>query len=92
MTEFTWRTDARAHKYIVDNKLSSNQALARYFVGLQAFCFQIEGIPGLWMIANPLSRMVVLPMDGDVPNVALTTKFLVFGEDIGRRLVSGDHE
>lgn len=38
------------------------------------------------MIADPLSHMVVLPMDGDLPNVALTTKSLVFGEDISFRL------
>lgn len=73
MTEFTCRTDARAHKYIMDNKLSPNQALARYFVGLQAFRFQIEWISRVRMIVDPLSHMVVLAMDG--ASVVLTTKF-----------------
>ena len=85
MNEFTWRTDAKAHKYITDNKLSPNQALARYFVGLQAFRFDIEWIPGLRMVADPFSRMVVIPSDSEV---ALTMKSLVFGEDLGLRLVS----
>ena len=88
MTEFTWRTNARAHKYITDNKLSPNPALARYFVGLQAFRYHIEWVPGLKLIADPLSRMVVVragatPGDSDV---ALTTRSLVFGNDISRRL------
>ena len=89
MNEFTWRTDARAHKFIIDNRLSPNPALARYFVGLQAFRFNIEWIPCLRMIADPLSRMVIVPGDGDGDggDVALTTSSLVFGEDIGRRLL-----
>lgn len=86
MTEFTWRTDARAHKYITDNKLSPNQALARYFVGLQAFRFRIEWISGLKLIADPLSRMVVVD-SGVAGDVALTTKSLVFGNDTGHRLL-----
>ena len=88
MTEFTWRTDARAHKYITDNKLSPNPALARYFVGLQAFRYHIEWVPGLKLIADPLSRMVVVNT-GAPPgaDVALTTRSLLFGDDISRRLV-----
>ena len=85
MNEFTWRTDAKAHKYIVDNKLSPNQALARYFVGLQAFRFDIEWIPGLKMIADPFSRMVVITSASDV---AMTIKGIVFGADLGLRLLS----
>ena len=64
-TEFTWRTDAKAHKYIMDNKHSPNPVLNRYFIGLQAFRFRVEWIPGLRMIADPFSRMVVVS-DGDV--------------------------
>lgn len=82
MTEFTWRTDAKAHRYITDNRLSPNQALARYFIGLQAFRFQVEWVPGLKMIADPLSRMVVIAGDG----VAMDTKSLVFGDDRGVQL------
>lgn len=55
--EFTWRTDAKAHKYITDNRLSPNRALARYCVGLQAFRFDIQWIPRLKMIADPFSRL-----------------------------------
>lgn len=88
MTEFTWCTDARAYKYITDNKLSPNQALARYFVGLQAFRYHIEWIPGLKLIADPLSRMVVVDSCVTGGDIALTTKFLVFGDNMGRRLLS----
>ena len=86
MTEFPWRTDAGAHKYITDNKLSPNQALARYFIGLQAFRFRMEWIPGLKLIADPLSRMVVVD-SGVAGDVTLTTKSLVFGNDMGHRLL-----
>lgn len=82
MNEFTWRTDARAHKYITDSRLSPNQALARYFLGVQAFRFNVEWIPGLRMIADPLSRMVVVP---DIGGEALSSKSLVFGSDIAAR-------
>lgn len=85
MNEFTWRTDAKAHKYIMHNKLSPNQALARYFVGLQAFRFGIEWIPGLKMIADPFSRMVVIPAISDA---AATIKAIVFGSDLDLRLLS----
>ena len=84
INEFVWRTDARAHKYIMDNKLSPNQVLARYFVGLQAFRFTVEWIPGLKMIADPLFRMVLVG-DGNL-DVAITTKSLVFGNDLSLRL------
>ena len=84
--KFIWRTDARAHKYIMDNKFSPNQVLARYFVGLQGFRFKVEWISGLKTIADPLSRMVVVgdgssdlgAIDGELNPVALTTKSLVF--------------
>lgn len=49
---FVWRTDAKAHKYIMDNRHSSNPVLNRYFIGLQAFSFEVEWIPGLRMIAD----------------------------------------
>lgn len=82
MNEFTCRTDAKAHKYITDNVLSPNPTLAQYFVGLQAFRFNIEWIPVLRMIADPFLCMVV--MCGS--EVAMNMKSLVFGTDFGGRL------
>ena len=89
MNEFTWRTDTKAHKYITDNKLSPNPALARYLVGLQAFRFTVEWIPGLRMIADPFSRMVVINGDEHAFSIREVDviRRLVFGEDLGRRLL-----
>lgn len=74
-TEFVWRTDAKAHKYIIDNRHSPNPALNRYFIGLQAFHFRVEWIPGLRMIADTFSRMVVVEDGQEVVDTAR----LVFG-------------
>ena len=49
----------------MDTKHSPNPVLNRYFIGLQAFRFQVEWVPGLRMIADPFSRMVVVN-DGEV--------------------------
>ena len=51
-------------------------------MGLQAFQFNIEWIPGLRIIADPFSRMVII-CDADV---AMNTKSLVFGSDLGLRM------
>ena len=76
---FVWRTDAKAHKYIVDNRHSPNPALNRYFIGLQAFRFTVQWIPGLRMIADAFSRMVVVA-DGEVAlDVKAELANLVFG-------------
>ena len=76
---FVWRTDAKAHKYIVDNRHSPNPALNRYFIGLQAFRFTVEWIAGLRMIADAFSRMVVVA-DGEVAlDVKSEIANLVFG-------------
>ena len=90
MNEFTWRTDAKAHKYITDNKLSPNPALVRYFVGLQAFRFTVEWIPGLKMIADPFSRMVIVKGDQQAFSVREfeVLRKLVFGDDLGQRLLN----
>lgn len=74
-TEFVWRTDAKAHKNIINNRHSPNPALNRYFIGLQAFRFRVEWVPGLRMIADTFSRMVVVA-DGQA---VTDTARLVFG-------------
>ena len=77
--EFTWRTDAKAHKYIMDNKHSPNPVLNRYFIGLQAFRFHVEWVPGLRMIADAFSRMVVVNDGETVLDTRSAYSDLVFG-------------
>lgn len=75
-TGFVWPTDVKAHKYIMDNRHSPNPALNRYFIGLQAFRFKVEWVPGLRMIADTFSRMVVI---GDGEDKVDTASSFVFG-------------
>ena len=77
--EFTWRSDARANKFIQDTKFSQNSALARYSLVLQDFKYTVEWIPGIKMIADPLSRLVILPSETE----AMTLSEFVFGKDFG---------
>ena len=57
---FLWRTDCRAHQYLEQSQLSTNQTIAQYSLTLQEYSFAVEWIPGMKMIADPFSRMVLL--------------------------------
>lgn len=56
-----WRTDCRAHQFLLDAKESPNKTIARYSLFLSDYNFKLEWVPGLKMIADPFSRMMLLP-------------------------------
>ena len=78
--EIIWRNDSRANKFIQDTKFSHNPALCRYALELQQFKYTMEWVPGLDLISDPLSRLVLVPKGKE----ALTLPELVFGRDLGR--------
>lgn len=80
---FTWRTDACANKFLREARFSNNQVLYRYSLVLQEYQFDTEWIPGLRMIADPLSRMMMVSA---VESEAMTLPQLVFGENLGPRI------
>jgi len=80
--EIIWRNDSRANKFIQDTKFSHNPALCRYALVLQQFKYKMEWIPGVQLISDPLSRLVVVPAGKD----ALTLPEIVFGTDIGKQV------
>jgi hypothetical protein len=53
------RTDTRANKFIQDSKFSHNPVLFRYSLVLQAYKYEVEWIPGVRLIADSLSRLVL---------------------------------
>lgn len=62
---FIWRTDCRAHQYIDEARVSPNQTIARYVLALADYNYTVEWIPGVKMIADSLSRLVLLPAGQD---------------------------
>ena len=80
--EIIWRNDSRANKFIQDTKFSHNPALCRYALVLQQFKYKMEWIPGVQLISDPLSRLVLVPAG----KAALTLPEIVFGRDIGRQV------
>lgn len=78
---FVWRTDCRAHQYINEAKQSPNQTIARYALALADYTFTVEWIPGVKMIADPLSRLMLVPAGQDSMSLAE----ICFGE-YGRRI------
>lgn len=79
---FIWRTDCRAHQFIQEAKVSPNQTIARYALVLADYNFTVEWIPGTKMIADSLSRMVLLPANRD----AMSLPELCFGPVFGKRI------
>jgi len=79
---FTWRTDCRAHQYLLDAKESPNQTIARYSLFLSDYIFKVEWVPGVKMIADPFSRMVLLPAGRE----AMSLAEICFGDEFGKRI------
>ena len=79
---FIWQTDCRAHQYLLDAKESSNQTIARYSLFLSDYVFKVEWVPGLKMIADPFSRMVLLPAGRE----AMSLAEICFGDEFGKRI------
>jgi len=84
----TWRNDSRANKFIQDTKFSHNPALCRYALQLQQFKYTMEWVPGVKLISNPLTRLVVIPVGA---KEALTLPEIVFGRDLGARVFADKH-
>lgn len=82
---FVWRSDCRAHEFLHKAKYSSNATIARYALTLSEFDFTVEWVPGLAMIADPMSRMVLHPCEG---SEAMTLPEIVFGQSMGARIAS----
>ena len=72
----TWRNDSRANKFIQDTKFSHNPALYRYALQLQQFKYTMEWVPGVKLISDPLSRLVMIPAGA---KEALMLPEIVFG-------------
>ena len=87
---FVWRSDCRAHEFLHTAKWSQNSTIARYALALAEFDFQVEWVPGLQMIADSFSRMVLLPTSPSAPasSEAVTLPVIVFGDSIGRRIAA----
>jgi len=79
---FIWRTDCRAHQYLLDAKESPNQTIARYSLFLSDYVFKVEWVLGLKMIADPFSRMVLLPAGRE----AMSLVEICFGDEFGKRI------
>ncbi|KAF3927492.1 Protease [Arthrobotrys entomopaga] len=75
-TEFTWINDSRASSYIKTARTSTNPAIANYALTLSEYHYTPVWTSGLKMIADSLSRLVVMPAEADV---AITMKEMVFG-------------
>ena len=90
---FTWRSDCRAHEFLHTAKTSTNPTIARYALTLAEFNFHVEWIPGLTMIADSFSRMVVFPCN-DITSPAMEAVSLpevVFGFNLGKRIHAMKH-
>ena len=83
---FVWRSDCRAHEFLHKAKFSSNSTIARYALTLSEFQFRTEWIPGIKMIADSFSRIVLAP--AIAPGEALTLPEIVFGQNLGSRLAA----
>ncbi len=73
---FIWRSDHKALKWIFTSAKCSVPALARYALAVEDYSFAIEWIPGTKMIADPFSRMVIIPTG----KRAMTNKEMVTGQ------------
>ncbi|KAF8424375.1 hypothetical protein EV426DRAFT_716995 [Tirmania nivea] len=59
---------------------SPNQTIARYSLFLSDYSFEVEWVPEVKMIADPLSRMVLLPAGKE----AMSLPEICFGEKFGK--------
>ena len=80
---FVWLSDYQAYKFLHEAKVSPNQTIASYMLALAEFDFKVEWIPGVTMIADAFSRIVMLPEGRD----ALTFAEIVFGPLLGKQVL-----
>jgi hypothetical protein len=80
------RTHAQT-QFIQDTKFSHNPALCRYSLVLQAYKYEVEWIPGIRLIADALSRLVLT----SVKTECITLPELVFGKDLGPAIYAEKH-
>ena len=85
---FVWRSDCRAHEFLHTAKTSTNPTIARYALTLADFDFRMEWIPGLTMIADSFSRLVITACG---PNEAISLPEIVFGIPLGGRILAAKH-
>lgn len=83
--KFVLRANARANKFIHDSRFSSNPAICRYSLVVQAFTYSVEWISEIKKIADAFSRMVLVPSD-EAELYSLLK--IVFGPDIGSRIAA----
>ena len=74
---FLWRTDHRALKFIFDASKSNVACLMRYKLIADEYQFTTEWISGTRMIADPFSRLCVIPADRES---AMTTREMIFSD------------
>lgn len=79
--EFVWRTDARANKFLMDVKYSTNPAICRYALTVEAYRYTVEWIPGVRMIADTFSRMILIKAD---EKEAFSLPKIAFSEEMGK--------
>ena len=84
----TWRNDSRANKFIQDTRFSHNPALCRYALELQQFKYKMEWVPGVKLISDPLSRLIVIPA---AAKEDFTLPEIVFGRDLGAVVFASKH-
>jgi len=84
----TWRNDSRANKFIQDTRFSHNPALCRYALELQQFKYKMEWVPGVKLISDLLSRLIIIPADA---KDAFTLPEIVFRRDLGAIVFAGKH-
>ena len=85
---FVWRSDCRAHEFLHTAKTSANPTIARYALSLAEFNFRVEWIPGLTMIADSFSRLMLASC---APSGSISLPENVFGIDIGKRVHASKH-
>ena len=80
---FVWRSDCRAHEFLHTARTSTNPTIARYALTLAEFDFRVEWIPGVNMIADSFSRLLLAPCP---VSEAISLPEIVFGISIGQRV------
>ena len=81
---FIWRSDCRAHEFLHSAKTFTNPTIAHYAWTLAEFDFRVEWVPGLTMIADCFSRLVITPC-GAISE-ALSLPEVVFGVELRKRI------
>lgn len=76
--QFTWINDSRASSYIHEARYDTNPAIAAYSMAVSEFRYEVKWLAGTKMIADPFSRMVVVPAGVED---AMTNSEMVFGRE-----------